>query len=299
MVEAALAVTEIQPEDQDVTAILQQSYDLAGRLNPGEIEVESNGSAPTNSPDPIEVLEEALKADRCELLYQPLVALSAIEGEYYEVLTQLKNADGQAIPARDFIRDAGRLDLGQLLDEQVAQRSLEALARHQQDFPATRLMINLTLASLQREDLIEWVEQLTPSIDPKHAVVWQVRETDVALDSEQAAEHIKGLQNLGYQVCCAQFGNLPKPTELIEKCGFDWVKLDPSFVTELKHRADKQTELIELCEQIREMDTQIIVPMIEDGSAMAALYQAKADLMQGNYLQPPAPEMSFEFATEI
>ena len=181
----------------------------------------------------------------------------------------------------------------------MAQRSLEALARHQQDFPATRLMINLTLASLQREDLIEWAEQLTPSINPKHSVVWQVRETDVALDSEQAAEHIKGLQNLGYQVCCAQFGNLPKPTELIEKCGFDWVKLDPSFVTELKHRADKQTELIELCEQIREMDTQIIVPMIEDGSAMAALYQAKADLMQGNYLQPPAPEMSFEFATEI
>ena len=45
MVEAALAVTEIQPEDQDVTAILQQSYDLAGRLNPGEIEVQSNGSA--------------------------------------------------------------------------------------------------------------------------------------------------------------------------------------------------------------------------------------------------------------
>ena len=100
MVEAAIAVTEIQPEDQDVTAILQQSYDLAGRLNPGEIEVESNGSAPTNPPDPIEVLEEALKADRCELLYQPLVALSAIEGEYYEVLTQLKDADGQAIPAR-------------------------------------------------------------------------------------------------------------------------------------------------------------------------------------------------------
>ena len=100
MVEAAIAVTEIQPEDQDVTAILQQSYDLAGRLNPGEIEVESNGSAPTNPPDPIEVLEEALKADRCELLYQPLVALSAIEGEYYEVLTQLKDADGQAIPAQ-------------------------------------------------------------------------------------------------------------------------------------------------------------------------------------------------------
>lgn len=179
------------------------------------------------------------------------------------------------------------------------QRSLEALAHHQEDFPATRLMINLTLASLQREDLIEWVEQLTPSIDPKHAVVWQVRETDVALDSEQAAEHIKALQNLGYQVCCAQFGNLPKPTELIEKCGFDWVKLDPSFVAELKHRADKQTELIELCEQIRETGTHIIVPMIEDGSAMAALYQAKADLMQGNYLQPPAPDMCFEFATEI
>ena len=75
---------------------------------------------------------------------------------------------------------------------------------------------------------------------------------------------------------------------MIEKCGFDWVKLDPSFVTELKHRADKQTELIELCEQIREMDTQIIVPMIEDGSAMAALYQAKADLMQGTTCSPSA-----------
>ena len=299
MVEAALAVIEIQAEDQDVTAILQQSYDLAGRLNPGEIEVQSNGAAPTNAPDPIEALEEALKADRCELLYQPLVALSAIEGEYYEVLTQLKDADGQAIPARDFIRDAGRLDLGQLLDEQVVQRSLEALSQHQDDFPATRLMINLTLASLQREDLIDWVEQLSPAIDPKHTVVWQVRETDVALDGELATKHVKGLQNLGYQVCCAQFGNLPQPTELIGKCGFDWVKLDPSFVTELKHRPDKQTELIELCAQIREMDTKIIVPMIEDGSAMAALYQAKADLMQGNYLQPPAPEMSFEFATEI
>ena len=94
MVEAALAVTEIQPEDQDVTAILQQSYDLAGRLNPGEIEVQSNGAATTDAPDHIEVLEEALQADRCELLYQPLVALSAVDGEYYEVLTQLKDAHG-------------------------------------------------------------------------------------------------------------------------------------------------------------------------------------------------------------
>ncbi len=298
-VEVAIALVPIQADDHDVSAVLQRGYDLAGRTEAGQISTFKPSSLELASKDPLAGLRQALAQDQCELLYQPLVALSAIEGEYYEVLTQLRDEQGQVIPARSFIRDAGRKELGRTLDEYVVHQAAQKLLSHLPRNPSTRLIINMTLASLQSQDLTHWLQSATLGISDPSCITWQFRETDIALDTHTAALHLKTLKSLGYQVACSQFGNLPDVSKLLAQCPFDAVKVDPSFVEGIKNDADKQAELKALCTKIHEAGARVIVPMVEEAAIMSALYRAGADLIQGHYLQPPELEMSYEFATEL
>ena len=299
MVEVGFALVPIQAEDADVSALLQRAYDLAGQTQGHQTQIFRPSTLELADKDPLAALQQALAQNQCELLYQPLVALTAVPGEYYEVLTQLKDEHGEIMPARTFIRDAGRGELGRTLDGHIVSNAAQSLTQHLPRNPDTRLILNLTLASLQANDLPHWLQSLTLGIHDTGAVVWQFRETDIALDTQTAAMHLQALQGLGYKVSCAQFGNLPDAGKLLSQCSFDWVKVDPSFVEGIKTDTDKQAELAALCEMIHEAGAKVIVPMVEEAAIMSALYRAGADMIQGHYLQPPAQEMNFEFATEI
>lgn len=298
-IECAVALVPLQSGDDDVSALLQRAYDLVGRTSAGEVSLFKPTTLELSEKDPLAGLRNALEQDQCELLYQPMVALTAVPGEYYEVLTQLRDEQGNVTPAKDFIRDAGRKDLGRVLDEYVIQNAAQRLIQHLPRHPDTRLVLNLTLASLQSDDLAHRIQALALGVSDASALTWQFRETDIALDVQTAALQIKALRGLGFQVGCAQFGNLPNSHKLLAQCQFDTVKVDPSFVEGIKGNADKQAELATLCEQIHEAGARVIVPMVEEPAIMSALYRAGADLIQGHYLQPPEREMNYEFATEI
>ena len=298
-VQISVALVAMRLDDDDVSNLLQRGYSLAGRTPGGQVATFKPSSLELAHRDPLAGLRQALEQDQCELLFQPLVALSAIEGEYYEVLTQLRDEQGNAIPARSFIRDAGRRELGRTLDEYVVHQATQKLISHLPRNPATRLIVNLTLASLQSDDLAHWLQSHTLGIADPGNITWQFRETDIALDVQTTALHLKSLRGLGYQVGCAQFGNLPDVGKLLSQCTFDTVKVDPSFVEGIKNNPHKQAELKALCDLIHESGAKVIVPMVEEAAIMSALYRAGADLIQGHYLQPPELEMSYEFATEI
>ena len=299
MVELGLALVPVQADDGDVGALLQRGYDLAGQTEPGQTQTFQPSTLELADKDPLAALQQALARNQCELLYQPLVSLTAKPGEYYEVLTQLRDEQGDVIPARTFIRDAGRGEIGRTLDGYITSQAAQSIVQHLPSNPDTRLILNLTLASLQASDLAHWLQSLTLGIHDPTAIVWQFRETDIALDIQTAALHLKTLKGLGYQIGCAQFGNLPDGQKLLNQCQFDWVKLDPSFVEGIKHNPEKQSELAQLCETVHQVGAGVIVPMVEEAAVMSALYRAGADMIQGHYLQPPASRMSFEFATEI
>lgn len=296
---ARAAVVPMNDADLSAEELLQLCYDLVGQARTGEVQIYRPSKAELALKDPIAALQSALENQQCELLYQPLVALAAVDGEYYEVLTQLRDDDGAILPARTFIRDAGRAEVGLMLDKYIVEAAMNALTSHLPRHPRTRLILNLTLSSLQSTDLVHWLQSATASIGDKAAVVFQFRETDIAVDVQSARMHVQSLQALGYAVCISQFGNLSNPLKMVEDVKPDWVKVDPSFIEGLKGNLDKQTELKSLCDGIHETGSRVIAPMVENPAILSQLYRVKCDMVQGHFLNKPEPQMEYEFSVEI
>ncbi|MGB0957434.1 MAG: EAL domain-containing protein, partial [Litorivicinus sp.] len=289
----------IAPGDDDPMTLLQRTYALAAETDVGEAKLYRPSISEIALKDPLGALASALSNNQCELLYQPAVALNAYVGETYEVLTQMRDDAGNPIPARLFVRDAGRRDVGRMLDQYVLEQSIEALLQHLPMHPDTQLIVNLTLASLQSSDLVHSIQGAAMRLPDKGRLILQFRETDLAVDLQTSGLHINSLKSLGFGISCGQFGNLPEPHRMLDDLPFDWVKIDPSFIHGLKRDTQKQTELRALVEAIHASGGRAIAPMVEEAAILSSLYKAGVDLVQGHLMQPPTPVMNFAFEEEI
>ncbi|QGG79354.1 EAL domain-containing protein [Litorivicinus lipolyticus] len=298
-VSVGAGVVPIGADDDDPLALLQRTYGLAVETAVGDAVLYRPSISEIALKDPLGALAAALSNNQCELLFQPAVALNAYVGETYEVLTQMRDDQGNPVPARLFIRDAGRRDVGRMLDQYVLDQSIEALLGHLPMHPDTQLIVNLTLASLQAGDLVHSIQAAAGSMPDKSKLILQFRETDIAVDLQTSALHLQSLKSLGFGLSCGQFGNLPDPGRLLADLPFDWVKIDPSFIEGLKRDAQKQIELRELVEMIHRADARAVAPMVEEAAILSLLYKAGVDLVQGHLMQPPQSTMNFAFEEEI
>ena len=299
MVVAGAGVLETTPQDDDPAALIQKVYDLAVETAENDVRLHRATTAEMVLKDPVMALRSALDNQQCELRFQPAIALNAIEGELYEVLSQMRDEQGNAVPARMFIRDAARRDLGQIFDHYVIEHALQALLQHLPMNPKTQLIINLTLSSLQSKDLVHQIQGLTLSVSDKSRIIFQFRETDIVLDQQTSQIHISSLLALGFGVSCAQFGNLPNPERLLDQIPFNWVKLDPSWIEGIKADPEKQSALKAMVSKIHERNMVAIAPMVEQPSILSALYKSGVDLIQGHLMSPPRPQMDYQFEEEI
>ncbi|MCY1180419.1 EAL domain protein [compost metagenome] len=77
----------------------------------------------------------------------------------------------------------------------------------------------------------------------------------------------------------------------------DFVKVDSSYVHDLS-RPENQESLKTLMASLHAQAKLTIVPMVESASALATLWQAGANYIQGQYLQGPSLAMDYDFSSE-
>ena len=53
----------------------------------------------------------------------------------------------------------------------------------------------------------------------------------------------------------------------------------------------------ELTERASEIDLKTITPSVEDASVLSVLWTLNVDFIQGNFLQEPQPDLSFDFSS--
>jgi len=154
-------------------------------------------------------VENALREDRVEVWYQPIVNVSnteQIELVCAEALVRLRSREGGIILPADFLGEVRKRKLGRELDHRVMTLSLEALARWRKsglvkdDF---RLTLNLTCESLADDSLVARLEKLLfrLSIPPEQLTIEISEETD-NID----AKFIDQLRGLGVRIALDDVG---------------------------------------------------------------------------------------------
>lgn len=130
---------------------------------------------------------------------------------------------------------------------------------------------------------------------PGDSLIFQIRECDANNYMKQAKEFAKTVHELHCKVSICQFGCALNPFNTLKHIDVDYVKIDGSFTEELQKKDDAKEEVKEMVKSLQSAGKLTIVPLVENASVLATLWQAGVNYIQGYYLQAPVPEMNYDF----
>ena len=245
------------------------------------------------------VLTDAIRSNSFRLLFQPMISLRGDETEHYETLLRLHMPDGNEVSAGEFFANPGLSDeLKRKIDRWVILHTTKLLSEHRAKGHNTRMIVNLCAASLADEALPGWITvAMNAASLPKGSVVFQFHEDDAGRMLKQAQVFSHSMMEKGMPTSLSRFGCALNPMNLLKHLAVTYVKIDGSFTQELSN-ADAQKHLKALLDGLHEEDKVTIVPLVENATSVASLWQLGVHFIQGYYVQAPQAALSFDFSDE-
>ncbi|TLM79209.1 EAL domain-containing protein [Microbulbifer harenosus] len=241
---------------------------------------------------------QALEAGNLKLLFQPILSLQGSGEKIYEVLVRLVDGKDELAPIA-FLEALGDAGLSTKMDRWVILAAVKAAAAQIAKGQDVSLLLHLTAASLKDPSLPAWlgVAFKAAKVPPK-TVTFQMRAEDINSNLHAARDFAKQIQDMGCRVAVCHFGTGLSPFKALEHVNVDIAKIDASFVREVQDEGEGADALVKLVGQLKEINTQVIVPHVEQASMLPTLWQTGTDYIQGYYVQPPGDEMDFDFSLD-
>lgn len=243
-------------------------------------------------------LDSAIDQGRMCLVFQPVLSIKGDAGEHYEAFVRMNTPKEQLQPASFMGQVAATPKLGIKLDRWVILEGIKQLGQQRSQGKDTRLIINLTVHSMEDSGLTGWLKVAMQAGDvPPNSLIFQLSESDFTRNINQGKEFGDRIKSIGCHVSISHFGvGANDPGTVLKHLPLDYVKLAPKYASELRDGSGDPQPMKELIARINAEKKMAMVPNVESASLLAILWQAGANFIQGMYLQPPMSEMNYEFS---
>jgi diguanylate cyclase (GGDEF)-like protein/PAS domain S-box-containing protein len=243
-----------------------------------------------------DAIQKALDDNRFRLLFQPIINLRGEGEEHYEASVRMLDKDDEEVSPYDFLPPAGPSDMAIKIDRWVILQTIKQLASHRSRGHDTRLFLNITAETLDDKTFTPWLSvALKAARLPGDSLVFQIREGDANNFMKQAKEFTRAVHELHAKVSISQFGCALNPFNTLKHIDVDYVKIDGSFTEEIQKKTEAREAINEMIKSLQSAGKLTIVPLVENASVLATLWQAGVNYIQGYYLQAPVPEMNYDF----
>lgn len=260
--------------------------------NPAEYETLDDSNS-------LDAIAKALEENRFRLLFQPIINLRGEGEEHYEALVRMLDKDENEVSPYDFLPPAGPSDMATRIDRWVVLQTIKQLSQHRGRGHDTRLFLNVTAETLQDKTFSQWLSvALKAARLPGDSLIFQMREGDTTSHLKQARDFSKSLHELHCKVALSQFGCALNPFNTLKHVEVDYVKIDGSFTEEIQKNEEARERIKEMIQSLQSNGKLTIIPLVENASVLATLWQAGVNYIQGYYLQAPVPEMNYDFGDQ-
>lgn len=226
------------------------------------------------------------------LMHQSIMALRQLPGERYETTLRLKTGHDEYVPAFDFLPAARRHGLMPAIDRWVMEQALEELKEQREAHRRLRFFVHQTMETMSAPDWLSWFRDQIVSRDLiRERPVLQFQYQDLSEHRALAAARFPGLHGLAIKTCLNVSECEQQESDLIGDLGVSLVRLSLQTVMSLK-----SNQLEYLIDQLHELGSQVIIARIEQPQAIARAWRSGADFIQGNFLQFPSRDLSFDFS---
>jgi diguanylate cyclase (GGDEF)-like protein len=266
----------------EVLARAQDALDSAKSKRRGSFQAyQPNPERDAQRKENVRATDEIIKAlneRRLFLMYEPVVALRSREPAFYECLMRVRRDDGSLLAINEIVPLAERLGLVRLLDNRVLELVLDELA----GAPNLKASLNLSAASTVDPD---WWASLgaalraNPSMAERLTV--EITETTAIQDIDDTRGFVARVKDLGCRIAIDDFGAGYTSFRNLRKLGVDIVKIDGSFVQNLRRSEDDRAFVQTLIDLARRLGLETVAEWVQDEESAAILADWGCDYIQG------------------
>lgn len=229
-------------------------------------------------------IRQALKNERFEAHFQPLVSIDSGKVTGFETLLRLPHPEKGYIPPTEFIpiAESSHLiaDLGSFVLHAACR---EAQAWVDAGLPRRHVAVNVSAAQVWHGDLEEVIDSALQSsgLDPKLLCI-ELTESVFAADS---LDRLKGiltrLKERGVQLALDDFGTGYSSLSYLSQLPFDTLKIDRAFVTGADLCAEKRKMLQGVFSLGRGLGLRVVAEGVETESELTLVERLGCDVVQG------------------
>lgn len=253
-------------------------------------------ASPRNEEDQLlDALQRALRLEDFQLLFQPIVALSATGQELYEVLLRLRTDDGKLLSAPQFLPTALKHNLAADIDRFALSRALSIIDERRRQGRSIRLFVNQSTASMLDPARSAWIRQMLDTRRlPADSLTLEFALSDVLAQLRAAIPYFQAMRGIGVKLALDQFESNLTALQLLGYLPVDYLKLSHRYLGSSGINGSAE-ELRALVAAAHDGGRAVIAARVENAPTAAALWSAGVDLIQGNFVQQPGAELGFDF----
>ena len=240
-------------------------------------------------------LRRAVEGGEFELFYQAQVKLRDGSLVGAEALIRWRHPQRGLLPPAEFMAVANASTLSIAIAQWVIETACRQGNAWQQMGHAVRLGVNLAPAQLQADGLAAMVESVLDHTGfSPDLLELEVTEDVLLEDHERARDIFRRIQALGVRIAFDDFGTGYASLTYLKKFPLDRLKIDRSFVQELRVDSDDAAIVGSTITLARLLGLAVIAEGIEDGTTAALLERMGCEEGQGYHFGRPMPAAEFE-----
>ena len=245
-------------------------------------------------------IEDAIKNDRLELYFQPILNIATNEVTHHEALLRLVDENGEVHSPNEFIPIAEHNGLIQMIDQYVLQRAVDILKQCGVKKKYPRISVNLSGKAMGNQELPKMVGDLLKAngVNPKQ-FIFEITETAAVSDVLSANELITSIRELGCEFALDDFGVGFSSFYYLKELSTDYVKIDGAFIRNLATSAENVLFVKAIIEVSTGLGKKIIAEYVQDEKTLSILKDLGAHYAQGFYIGRPVNLLEMQSETYL
>ncbi len=227
-------------------------------------------------------IRDALDEQRM-VLYAQLIAPLRDGDHREELLLRMLARGGEVVAPSEFLPTAERYGMITEIDRWVLEESIRVAAT------GRRVHVNVSAESVGEPDFLPLVRKLLQQTgaDPSR-VVFEITETAVMADLNQAANFARCVTRLGCQLALDDFGTGFGSLTYLKRLPIHYLKIDKEFVADLVTSPTNQHLVKAILNLAQGFGQQTIAEGVEDEITLELLRTYGVDFVQGYHIGRPA-----------
>ena len=211
-------------------------------------------------------------------------------GPAIEVLIRLSDRRGLSTESAEFLRPAERYQMMPQIDRWVINATLAAISGGEIKLAGHRsCAINLSGQTLGDEAFLGFVvDALDRSGVPPSAICFEVTETAILSNVQQAQRFIEVLHGIGCEFSLDDFGSGLGSFSSLKHLPVDYLKIDGTYTRNLQTDLVNQEMVAAMIKLARTMEFQIVAEQVEHQEDFDWLRNVGVDFVQGYFIEAPS-----------